>query len=393
MSGNFNKNKRNAILATIIISLSIIIFAVIIWNLSDDKTQYNYTIQNRFSNLEFDSPLDIQSLKQDNDYLFVVERGGKIYAFENDDDVQEKSLFLDISDIILNSGEQGLLGLAFHPNFEQNGYFYVIYVSKDQVSTLSRFSVGGDIIEGADESSEKKLLELKQPYANHNGGQIAFGPDGYLYISLGDGGGTGDPMNNAQDRTNLFGTISRIDVDSGEPYAIPESNPYYGNEQGFKEEIYAYGLRNPWRFSFDSETENLWTADVGQNAYEEINIIYSGKNYGWNILEGEHCYESENCEEPNNYGAPIHEYNHSLGRSVTGGYVYRGSSLKSLQGKYIYADFISGKIWALSFNNNEFVKNEQIAETDLRITSFGIDSSNELYFCAFDGNLYSISEI
>jgi len=245
----------------------------------------------------------------------------------------------------------------------------------------------------ANKSSEFEIIPpINQPFSNHNGGQISFGPDGYLYIALGDGGGTGDPFGNAQNRANLLGNILRIDVDSGSPYSIPLDNPFYNNMDGFREEIYAFGFRNPWRFSFDNNTGNLWVADVGQESWEEINIVESGKNYGWNAKEGYTDFNpgvNVTSTEP-----PIYVYaNAGLDISITGGYIYRGLELTGLSGKYIYADFGSGKIWALSYNSSNVIGNELLIDTNFNIPSFGIDNDKNLYICSFDGNIYILNEL
>jgi hypothetical protein len=247
----------------------------------------------------------------------------------------------------------------------------------------------------ADPSSEKIILQVAQPYSNHNGGQLQFGPDGYLYIAMGDGGGAGDPQGNAQNQSTLLGAILRLDVDtsdSGLNYSIPEDNPFAGNTEGYREEIYAYGLRNPWRFSFDNATGDLWAADVGQNAIEEIDIIEAGGNYGWNIKEGTSCYNPAVGCNSSGLIDPVFEYDHSLGRSITGGFVYRGQNTPALTGLYIYADYISGRIWSLNYSTGAVVENKELFDTNLFISSFGIDDQNELYFLAFDGEVYAIQQ-
>jgi glucose/arabinose dehydrogenase len=339
-----------------------------------------------FSNLSFTQPLDLQTPVDDTDRLFVVEKRGRIVVFENDAATMTTTNFLNLSSISTAS-EQGLLGLAFHPNYSNNGYFYVYYTPTATLSIISRFTVSSDA-NVADASSEEVLLEITQPLTNHNGGQISFGPDGFLYLAVGDGGGGGDPENHAQDRNNLLGNILRIDVDNREnglKYAIPSSNPFV-NESQVRPEIYAYGLRNPWRMSFDSQNGSLWTGDVGQGEREEINVIISGGNYGWKILEGTSCFSGD-CETTG-LTAPVFEYGHDNGdRSITGGFVYRGTAIPSLSGKYIYGDFVSGRIWALNTTDNT---NELVLESRLSITSFGTDNDNELYVCAFDGIIYKL---
>ena len=350
---------------------------------------YEYDIQIAFQNLTFTRPVGIYSPGGGTDRLFVVEQDGRILVFDNNQNSTDYEIFLDIKSQIAAGGEKGLLGLAFHPNFTLNNYFYVYYVDLvNEDSVLSRFKVDSTDINKANKTSETILLTIPQPYSNHNGGQISFGPDGYLYIALGDGGGSGDPDGNGQNRQSLLGSILRIDIDSSFPYSIPNDNPFYGNTNGWAEEIFAFGFRNPWRFSFDPITGMLWTGDVGQSLWEEIDIVENGKNYGWNSKEGFHDFNpGTNVTIIEN---PIYEYNHSLGRSITGGFVYRGSVLSGLIGKYIYADFISGRIWALEYSGGAVLNNTELIDTDLNISSFGIDANNELFICAFDGRIYTL---
>lgn len=351
-------------------------------------------ITEAFPNLTFEQPVDIQSPKDGRNRLFVVSQPGLIYVFENRADVKLKEVFLDIRKKVLSGGEMGLLGLAFHPNYKNNGYFYVNYTSDNPRRTIiAKYTVQKDNPSLANPGSEEILLEVQQPFANHNGGQIAFGPDGNLYISFGDGGSAGDPMNAGQDLGNLLGKILRIDVNSksgGKNYAIPDDNPFNENSYGYKEEIYAYGLRNVWRFSFD-HNNNLWAADVGQNKWEEINLVEKGKNYGWRIMEATHCYNPEtNCDTAGLI-LPIWEYGHNDegGFSITGGFVYNGNSASELKGKYVYADFVVGKIWSLNHKNN-IIQNNLIKDTHFAISTFGTDENDELYFADYkiDGRLY-----
>lgn len=352
-----------------------------------------------FPNLNFSQPLYLTHAPDDNDRLFLVQQNGYIYVFDNDEDVTSRALFLDVQNRInSNQGEQGLLGLAFHPSYDQNGYFYINYTTGDNQtrrSVISRFSVDPADPNQADPNSEMILLEISQPYTNHNGGMLAFGPDGYLYIGLGDGGSGGDPQNNAQNRTNLLGTILRIDVDESSGslnYGIPPDNPFYDNNQGFREEIYAYGLRNPWRFSFDMPTGQLWAGDVGQNAWEEIDIIVSGGNYGWRIMEGNHCYNPPNDCDQTGLILPILEYDHTQGESITGGYVYRGALEPALQGAYIYGDFSSGRIWSLRYDGQNVTDQMLLLESQMSLSSFGVDASGELYMLDyFGGKIYRFS--
>jgi glucose/arabinose dehydrogenase len=345
-----------------------------------------------FPNLSFENPVDIQNSGDGSNRLFVVSQPGTIHVFENFSNVSQSKVFLDIRSKVLFGGEQGLLGLAFHPNYKQNGYFYINYTTSNPRRTvISRYKVSADNPDLADKNSELILLEIDQPYSNHNGGQTSFGPDGYLYISLGDGGSGGDPQNYAQNPNSLLGKILRIDVDKnedGKNYSIPADNPFI-NSPGFRKEIYAYGLRNVWKFSFDSQTNRLWGADVGQNLIEEINLIEKGGNYGWRCFEGTRSYNLSNCSSVNDI-KPIHEYFHNSdgGYSITGGYVYRGSQVSELIGKYIYADFVSSNIWELQYENGK-VTNKLIAKSDYAVSTFGVDEKNELYFANYNnGRIY-----
>jgi len=346
-----------------------------------------------FPNLLFERPVDLQSAHDGSNRVFVVEQEGVVSVFENTSGVSSKNTFLDISDAVDDKGnEEGLLGIAFHPNFKNNGFFYLNYTVSSSETLISRFSVSAPNPNMADSSSELVLLRFDQPYGNHNGGQVAFGPDGFLYISVGDGGSGGDPKLNGQNPETLLGSILRIDVDkvqNGLNYGIPEDNPFV-NHPTNKKEIYAYGLRNPWRLSFDSETKQLWCADVGQNAYEEVDIIEKGANYGWNEMEGLHAFKSG--KDSNAFAKPVLEIAQSTGdKSITGGFVYRGASAKNLMGQYIFADYVSGRIYGLSKDGGSY-KNATLIDTDLNISAFGTDDSQELYLCAFDGKIYRFKE-
>ncbi len=356
----------------------------------------NLRVAEAFPNLSFTRPVDLQHSGDNSDRLFVVEQRGVISVVQNDPSTTEKTEFLAIESKVDDSGnEEGLLGLAFHPNYESNGYFYVNYTAANPDRTvISRFSVSSSNPNQADADSELVLLQFDQPYSNHNGGQVSFGPDGYLYIAVGDGGSGGDPQENGQNRSTLLGSILRIDVDQQNEavsYSIPDDNPFVGNTEGFREEIYAYGLRNPWRFSFDSSNGQLWTGDVGQNKYEEIDIIVKGGNYGWNAMEGFHCFNSSDCDEEA-LEMPVWEYDRSQGDvSVTGGFVYHGEELPELEGLYVYADFASGRIWSLDSNDPENPINTELLKAPFPISSFGIDQNQELYICGFDDKIYKLS--
>jgi hypothetical protein len=352
-----------------------------------------FVIDRIFTNLSFTQPVDLQHSGDGTNRIFIVSQAGRIFVFENVPAVTSADTFLDVSDRILSGGEQGLLGLAFHPDYRDNGYFFVHYIAPSpRRNVISRFEVSTENPDSADTDSEIVILTVNQPLTNHNGGQIAFGPDGYLYISIGDGGGSGDPGNNAQDRTNMLGSILRIDIDNPDEdrqYSIPSDNPFVGNTDGWKEEIYAYGLRNTWRFSFDPETGWLYGGDVGQSAREEINIIESGKNYGWNIMEGSSCYPPGTVCDTTGLTLPIYEYQWGVqGRSVTGGYVYLGI--------YFFGDYMFGNVWGLYYDGSSKVNNVdffgQLTEGQtVMISSFGLDEEGELYILGYNtGNIYSV---
>ncbi|QDU38410.1 Quinoprotein glucose dehydrogenase B precursor [Maioricimonas rarisocia] len=335
----------------------------------------------------------------DSGRVFVAEQRGRIYVFENSRDVKESKVFIDLEDRVTyqdKQNEEGFLGLAFHPRYEDNGEFFVYYTTskKPNTSVISRFRVDPADANRADPDSEEVIMEIEQPFWNHNGGTIEFGPDGYLYVGLGDGGSANDPYDNAQNLGTLLGSILRIDVDrkeNGKNYAIPEDNPFTDSEDK-RPEIYAYGLRNVWRLGFDRETGHLWAADVGQNLWEEINIVTNGGNYGWNRREGMHPFGREGADASDDLIDPIWEYDHQVGKSITGGVVYRGKKLPELYGKYVYADYVSGKIWALKYDeeNEEVVSNEAIPSPKMPIVSFGEDAEGEIYFLMVTPNGKSV---
>ncbi len=343
-----------------------------------------------FPHLEFKRPVDLEAPHDGSNRIFVVEQDGMIHVFKNRPDATISEVFLDIRERVNRDGnEMGLLGLAFHPDFGHTKEFFVDYTASKltrRITRISRFH-GGPYRNGADIASEDVVLEVGQPYANHNGGQIAFGPDGDLYVAFGDGGSAGDPNSNAQNRAVLLGKILRLDV-SRRPYTIPADNPFRGNSQGWKEEMYAWGLRNPWRFSFDRTTGRLWAGDVGQSTWEEIDLIEAGKNYGWDCREGMHPYEpasqrSSSCAATRDFTDPVWAYGRDQGICVTGGYVYRGRALPDLVGWYVYADYGSGRVWALRAENGA-AENRLLVDTDLLISTLGVDEAGELYLCAHD---------
>jgi len=351
-------------------------------------------IERVFPNLSFREMTNLVQPDDASGLIFVSEQKGFVDAFTAGQPQQGSYVFLDITDRVNRGGdEEGLLGIAFDPDYRQNGYFYVYYsAANPRRSVLSRFSLDQGNLKLADPKSEVIIMEIAQPYSNHNGGQLAFGPDGYLYIGLGDGGSAGDPQGNGQNLNTLLGKILRIDVgglSGAGNYKVPADNPFV-NTPGARGEIWASGLRNPWRFSFDNETGLLWAGDVGQNAWEEIDIIAKGGNYGWNIMEGAHCYSPASGCNQTGLTLPVVEYNHSQGCSVTGGYVYRGDKIPLLRGYYIYGDYCSGSIWALAYQDNAVIRNTLLTKTNLSITSFGVDRSGNLYILSREGGVYTL---
>ena len=309
-------------------------------------------------------------------------------------DTKDASVFLDLRDRIDAGGnEKGLLGLAFHPDYKNNGYLYVNYTTADS-TVIARYTRSPDNPMTADPASEEVLLTFKQPYSNHNGGQLAFGPDGYLYIGTGDGGSGGDPQNNAQNTASYLGKILRIDVDrpsNGKTYGIPADNPYAGNTQGNVEEIYAVGMRNPWRFSFD-QNGILWVGDVGQDTMEEIDQVKNGGNYGWSVMEGTLTYKDVPGADTAAMIPPIWEYKHNgQDECITGGYVYASDKLPDLKGRYIYGDYVSGRIWALWPDASGKVQNQELLQTGLNISSFGLDADGDLLIVDLAGKLYRLA--
>lgn len=352
------------------------------------------TIERVFPSLEFSRLTNLVQPNQGHDMLFVTEQSGRILVFPNQQDSTAATLFLDLSPLVSErNSEEGLLGLAFDPSFEDNGFFYVYYsASNPRRSVLSRFSASENDPNTALVGSELIIMEIPQPAGNHNGGQLAFGPDGYLYVGLGDGSASGDPFNNGQNRTTLLGSILRIDVataSEGERYRVPLDNPLVGVANA-RPEIWAYGLRNPWRFSFDSQTGAMWAADVGQNSWEEIDLIQKGLNYGWNVMEGAHCFSPRSGCDETGLQLPLAEYGRAEGCSVIGGYVYRGTLLPSLVGAYVFGDFCSGKIWGLRYDGESVTEALLLVDSDLMITSFGVDRTGNLYIVSRNQGLYRL---
>lgn len=342
---------------------------------------------------DLDRPVFVTHAGDGSGRIFIIEKGGQIRIFS--DDALRKTPFLDISERVTTSGnEQGLLGLAFPPNFAERGFFFVNYTNKSGDTVIARYKVTADP-NIADASSETIILEIDQPAKNHNGGMLAFTQDGMLWIGMGDGGGSGDRYNNGQNPETLLGKMLRIDVtsDPTKPYTIPGDNPWASSADSVRDEIWAAGLRNPWRFSFDRANGDLWIGDVGQNQIEEINRIPTGNkglNFGWPIIEGSDCYTTSNCD-PQGLVLPVVEYKHgSDGCSTTGGYVYRGSKIPALAGVYLYGDYCSGRIWALWFNAEGKWQSQELLDSDQSISSFGEDESGEVYVVGYGGSVFRI---
>jgi glucose/arabinose dehydrogenase len=329
----------------------------------------------------FTRPTLVTNAGDGSDRLFVLEKGGRIRVIK--DGAKQAEPFMDLTPLVLSRGnEQGLLGLTFHPDFESNGRFFVAYTAQDAANTVAEFRISAGNPDAGDLASRKQLLAVPDQFANHNGGMLAFGKDGYLYISMGDGGSGGDPNGNGQNLDALLGKVLRIDVNSGDPYAIPPSNPFV-NEAGARKEIWAYGLRNPWRFSFDRATGDMWIGDVGQNKYEEIDFqpaaSEGGENYGWNTMEGDHCFKpAEGCN-PEGLVQPVFEFDHGKGCSVTGGYVYRGSAIPGLVGRYVFTDYCNPTLWVISRDGDDVLVTE-LGDLPEGVSSFGEDEVGELYF-------------
>ena len=367
-------------------SLPILKYFILIFIVATNASFGQLEIQNAFPNLTFNNPLYLTNSNDGTNRIFIIEQGGRIKVFPNNSNTLLAKEFLNITDRVSSGGEKGLLGLAFHPDYETNGYFYVNYTNATS-TVISRFQVTNNP-DSADKNSEFQILTFNQPQGNHNGGWVGFGPnDGYLYIATGDGGGSGDPQNNGQSINTFLGKILCIDVDGGTPYVIPVTNPFYDSTGNVQREIYAWGLRNPWRCSFDPVTNWLWAGDVGQGSWEEVDIIENGKNYGWRCYEGNHPYNTSGCNYPE-YIIPIWEYPHGSECSITGGYVYRGVNVPELTGKYIYGDYCSRKVWSLEYDGINPPLNEFLLTAPGLITSFGVDENNEIYITSSNGNIY-----
>jgi len=372
-----------------------------------------------FPKLKFDRPVVLAYPDDGRNLLFVNEQHqAKIWSFPNDKNTADKQLFLQLPDPMSRDNEEGLLGLAFHPKYKQNGQFFVYYSADDSKSggpnrrsVVSRFKVSKDDPRKADPKSEERVwVGPADPYGNHNGGCIEFGPDGFLYISLGDSGAGGDPMSTGQNPTDWWGSILRIDVDhpsGGKAYGIPSDNPVSkgGAYARWAPEVYAIGLRNVWKFTFDRKTGDLWAGDVGQNLYEMVHIIRNGGNYGWSVKEAFHPFEPQRRQKVERAAPitpPLVEYPHSQtadrkddGKSITGGYVYRGKALPELAGAYVYGDFDTGRIWGLREQGGKAVANVELVDLKsnpkLNIAAFGEDAGGELYILAFDGRIHRLT--
>jgi glucose/arabinose dehydrogenase len=326
--------------------------------------------------------------------LFAVEQRGVIWTLDTAGHVN-RTPFLDITERVGSGGERGLLGLAFHPDFPDSGRYFVDYTDQDGNTVVSEFGLASE--GSGDPESERRLLGIGQPFPNHNGGMLAFGHDGYLYIGTGDGGSGGDPQGNGQSLTTLLGKILRIDVDAGDPYAIPDGNPFpVGNSAGHLSEIWDWGMRNPWRFSFDRQTGALWIGDVGQNAYEEVNaepVGEGGRNYGWNVMEADHCYAIASCDRTG-LTLPVAVYSHEVGCSISGGYVYRGQAHPALVGLYVFSDYCSGTLWTIDAGEalaSGSVNPTEHGNAPINPTAFGEDEAGELYLVNGAGQVFRLT--
>ncbi len=343
--------------------------------------------------LMFNEPIQVLFDGTCDDMLYVVEKEGVVRRVSTNENETTKQKFLDIRDRVgVTNDEEGLLSLAFHPNYSKNGELYVWYSAQQpKRSVLSRF-VKSDDKEVVDTASEKIILEVQEPWGNHNGGTVLFGKDGFLYVGIGDGGAANDPHENGQNKNTLLGSIVRIDVDTKQKdvaYEIPKDNPLVGKD-GVREELWAWGLRNPWRMSFDRKTGELWVGDVGQNAWEEIDIVKKGENYGWNSREGKHWF-SKKDKNSTRFTDPVFEYGRRNGGSITGGYVYRGLEISALEGLYIFADYLSKRVWILIQDKDDetvYVSKRIAKKTPIAIASFGETPSGEIIVCGFP-NPYS----
>jgi len=323
--------------------------------------------------------------------LYVASQDGR--AFVLDGPAVQAAPLVDLRDRIRSGGERGLLGIAVHPRFPDDPRVFVDYTDLDGDTVVSSLRANADGTR-LDPATERIVLRVDQPFSNHNGGAVAFGPDGYLYVSLGDGGGGGDPQGNGQSPDTLLGKILRLDVDaSGEPYAIPPDNPLAGGNG--RPEIWLVGLRNPWRMSFDRATGDLWIGDVGQGAWEEVDLApvgLGGLNFGWSVREGRHCFRADGCPSAG-FVEPVAEYNHSMGCTVIGGFVYRGEAVAILRGGYLFADYCSGRVWAIDANSPGFRQPVEVGRAGPGLAAFGEDAAGELYVANLDGTISRVAAV
>lgn len=347
--------------------------------------------------ITFTSPVFITHPGDGTNRVFIVQQNGTIRVMNNDSSASSAPIFLNITNKVIAGGESGLLGLAFHPNYSSNRYFYVYYTrAGDGTLIVSRFTTFAGNPNKADSLSELNLLTVPHPnFSNHNGGALMFGADGYLYAGMGDGGSGGDPNNNGQNVNSMLGKIHRIDVNNpsgGNNYGIPPGNPFAAG--GGRAEIFCWGLRNPWRISQDPVTKTIYCGDVGQGFWEEVDTISVGKNYGWRCYEGNHPYNTSGCGAISNYTFPIKEYYHTGGAcSITGGYVYRGSRIPVLTGRYIYGDYCNRNVWKLFYNSGVVNDTVLIGQLPSNLLSFGVDKNNEIYACCANGVIYKFNYI
>ncbi len=361
-----------------------------------DAQPAHATYERAFPNLEFERPVGLMFPPDGTNRIAVITQFGSVFIFPNDPSVTAASEALDIHKLVVKDGtnEEGLLGLAFHPRFRENRQFFLYYTKRDHINVVARFTMSANEANRADAASEEEILRLPAGTGNHNGGTIVFGPDGCLYIAVGDGGPVGDPNGNAQNTATMLGKILRIDVDHTEPglnYAIPKDNPFV-NRPGACREIWALGLRNVWRMAFDRRTDRLWAADVGEDTWEEIDVIQRGGNYGWNIKEGFRKFSMKGVSPATARAGeelidPVFAYNHTVGNCIVGGCVYRGTKIPELVGAYLFADYVTGQVYALSYDENsgQAVSVRRIGPAAMPVFSFGEDEAGDVYFTTAQG--------